>query len=306
MNEEMLSRIRTGQGLHRRPGPERGQHAEGAAAVRHRRVGLLRRGGDVRPDPRDANPHHHQPGVQRRPHPRRRSCSSRPWTAQIEGMGSAEYLWTRKNVVPFLKVDKGLEPPRPTAPRLMKPMPGPGRSCSSGPSGNGVFGTKMRSVVQAADADRRRRRGRPAVRRSRGRSWRPGWCRSSSPRWTSTAPRRPRRRSCSRTRSLATLDGLGDGQDVMLKLTLPEEDDFYRELDRASARAAGGGALRRLQPRGGRRAARPGNHGVIASFSRALTEGLTAQHDRRGVQRGPRRLDRQHLRRLVDLRRRDC
>ena len=85
---------------------------------------------------------------------------------QIEGVGSAEYLWSTKHVVPFLKVDKGLADAVDGA-QVMKPIPGLSELCERA-VGLGVFGTKMRSVVQLANRGRRQRRRRPAVRGRRG------------------------------------------------------------------------------------------------------------------------------------------
>ena len=117
---------------------------------------------------------------------------------QIDGVGSAEYLWTRKGIVPFLKVDKGLEDEADGA-RRMKPMPDLDAVLERA-TAHSVFGTKMRSVVRTAVAD-----GIEGVVSQQfdiaRRSWRPGSCRSSSPRSTSTARRRRRRRTCSRPRS---------------------------------------------------------------------------------------------------------
>ena len=119
--------------------------------------------------------------------------------SQIEGRGSAEYLWAVKGVVPFLKVDKGLEAEADGA-QVMKPMPDLDALCERAVAA-GVFGTKMRSVIQHADAAGVERGRRAAVRR-RASDHRPrAWCRSSNPRSTSTARPRPRPRCCCVTRS---------------------------------------------------------------------------------------------------------
>ena len=109
--------------------------------------------------------------------------------------------------MPFLKVDKGLADEADGV-QVMKPMPGLDALLARAVA-KGVFGTKMRSVIKLADAGRRRGGRRPAVRGRPRRSSAPAWCRSSSPRSTSTAPRRPRPRSCCKAAILEQLDALG-------------------------------------------------------------------------------------------------
>ena len=118
---------------------------------------------------------------------------------QIEGRDTPEYLWEVKGVVPFLKIDKGLEDEADGV-QLMKPMPGLDALLERAVA-KGVFGTKERSVVKLADPDGRRRPSPTSSSRSGGRSSATGWCRSSSPRSTSRARRRPRPRRSSRRRS---------------------------------------------------------------------------------------------------------
>ena len=192
---------------------------------------------------------------------------------QIDGKGSAEYLWSVKNVVPFLKVDKGLADTVDGA-QVMKPIPGL-RDLLDRAVGLGVFGTKMRSVVQAADpsgvaavvdqqfevgAGDHRRRSR-ADHRARGRHHhsRQGQCRG-------TAPRSHRR---------ASLDALAEDQPVMLKLSIPSVDDFYADLI-AHPRVVRVVALSGGYPRDEANERLSRQHGMIASFSRALTESLYA------------------------------
>ena len=193
---------------------------------------------------------------------------------EIEGSGTADYLWNVKQVVPFLKVDKGLADEADGV-QIMKPMPGLddaaarawARACSaprcarssSWPTTPGVEGGRRPAV-----------RGRPPDPRP------PASCRSSSPRSTSTARRRPRPRRCSRPPSSTQLDAARRRPAVMLKLTLPETRRPLRRLvDHPNVLrvvALSGGYSR---DEANARLAR--NHGVIASFSRALTEGLSAQ-----------------------------
>ena len=189
---------------------------------------------------------------------------------QVEGKGAAEYLWEDKKIVPFLKVDQGLADEAARR-RLMKPM------------------DRLDALLASGEPRRVRHEdalGHPAGRpagidavvasssRSGDGSSTPGSCRSSSRRWTSTARRRASRGAP--TAALARRStGSARREQVMLKLTLPEEDDLYTALS-STRGAAGRRAVRRVLPRGGQeRLAR--NHGVVASFSRALTEGLSAQ-----------------------------
>ena len=147
---------------------------------------------------------------------------------QVEGRGSAEYLWDVKGVVPFLKVDKGLADEVDGA-QVMKPMPDLDASARAGRGGRRVR-------YQDAVVDRP-----PPIRpastpsstsssRSAARSSGTGWCRSSSPRSTSTAPARSRPKQMLRARISEQLDSLDADQNVMLKLSIPTVDDFYVPL----------------------------------------------------------------------------
>jgi fructose-bisphosphate aldolase class I len=192
---------------------------------------------------------------------------------EIDGRGTAEYLWEVKRVVPFLKVDKGLADEADGV-QVMKPMPALddllGRAV-----GKGVFGTKMRSVVKLADE-----RGIDAVvdqqfdvgRQILGAGLLP----IIEPEVDINSPSKAEAEKLLESAIRARLDELPAGQVVMLKLTLPSEDDFYRGLVEhpkvLRVVALSGGYAR---DDANARLAR--NHGVIASFSRALTEGLTAQ-----------------------------
>jgi fructose-bisphosphate aldolase class I len=192
---------------------------------------------------------------------------------RIAGMGSAEYLWTHKQVVPFLKVDKGLEEEADGV-RLMRPMPDLDALLERA-LGHGVFGTKMRSVVvQADDA------GVDAVVGQQfdvaRRILAAGLVPIIEPEVDIHSAQKAAAEKLLKQALLAQLDGLTEGQDVMLKLTLPEEDGDHRELlehPRVLRVAALSGGYSREEADS--RLTR--NPGVIASFSRALTEGLTAQ-----------------------------
>jgi fructose-bisphosphate aldolase class I len=192
---------------------------------------------------------------------------------QIGGIGSAEYLWQEKAVVPFLKVDKGLEA-QADGVQLMKPIPGLDALLERA-LGHGVFGTKMRSVIKLAD-----RRGVPAVGRQQFEIGRriiaAGLVPIIEPEIDIHSPEKGAAEVLLREALRAEIDQLGADQHVMLKLTLPDEDDFYAEL------VADPKVLRVVALSGGYTRAEANallacNHGVVASFSRALTEGLTAQ-----------------------------
>jgi fructose-bisphosphate aldolase class I len=190
---------------------------------------------------------------------------------QIEGMGSAEYLWQVKQVVPFLKVDKGLAD-EVDGTQLMKPMPDLDALCDKAVS-HGVFGTKMRSVVKVADeagiaanVAQQFEFGRQILGH--------GLVPIIEPEVDINSPSKAQAEALLKARITAELDGVD--QPVMLKLTLPEQDGFYTDLIEHPK------VLRVVALSGGysrddanARLAR--NPGMIASFSRALTEGLTAQ-----------------------------
>ncbi|TPW13303.1 MAG: fructose-1,6-bisphosphate aldolase [Acidimicrobiaceae bacterium] len=192
---------------------------------------------------------------------------------RIEGLGSAEYLWSVKGVVPFLKVDKGLADEADGA-QMMKPMIELDALCERAVVA-GVFGTKMRSVIQHANAA-----GVDAVVAQQFELGRQiighGLVPIIEPEVDIHSTSKREAEELLRTSILAQLDALGSGEHVMLKLSLPDEDDFYMPLIRHPK------VLRVVALSGGysrddanARLAR--NHGMIASFSRALTEGLTAQ-----------------------------
>jgi fructose-bisphosphate aldolase, class I len=192
---------------------------------------------------------------------------------EIEGRGSAEYLWSAKRVVPFLKVDKGLAAEA-NGVQLMKPMPELDRLLDRAKE-KGIFGTKMRSVVKLADpagvqaiAEQQFEVGRQILDA--------GLVPILEPEIDIKSPEKREAEDLLREQLLTGLDGIGDDQVVMFKLTLPEEDDLYRKLvdhPRVLKVVALSGGYSREEANA--RLAR--NHGVVASFSRALTEGLTAQ-----------------------------
>jgi len=192
---------------------------------------------------------------------------------EVEGKGSAEYLWEAKNVVPFLKVDKGLAEEADGA-QVMKPIPGLDALLERAVS-HGVFGTKMRSVIKLANPA-----GVDAVVAQQFQIGRQilaaGLVPIIEPEIDINSPQKAAAEDLLKAGILAQLTELGEDQQVMLKLTLPDQDDFYAELvahPRILRVVALSGGYSREEANA--RLAR--NHGVVASFSRALTEGLTAQ-----------------------------
>ena len=192
---------------------------------------------------------------------------------QIAGMGSAEYLWTKKRVVPFLKVDKGLEAEADGV-RMMKPIPDLDALLERAVR-HGVFGTKMRSVLLTADET-----GVGAVVAQQfdvaRRILAAGLVPIIEPEVDIHSPEKSATEKLLKDALLAHLDALTGGQDVILKLTLPEEDGYHQELlehSRVLRVAALSGGYTRAEAD----ARLTRNPGIIASFSRALTEGLTAQ-----------------------------
>jgi fructose-bisphosphate aldolase class I len=192
---------------------------------------------------------------------------------QIEGRGSAAYLWEVKQVVPFLKVDKGLEEVANGA-QLMKPMPDLDALLTKARSA-GVFGTKMRSVIAHADPV-----GVTAVVQQQFAVGRQilaaGLMPIIEPEVDINSPSKAQSEELLRDAILSELNALESGQQVMLKLTLPSTDGFYNSLVAHPAvlkvvALSGGYSRDEANARLSR------NHGIIASFSRALTEGLTAQ-----------------------------
>ena len=191
---------------------------------------------------------------------------------EIDGRGSAEYLWEVKRVVPFLKVDKGLAPEE-NGVQLMKPMPGLDALLKRARE-KGVFGTKMRSVIKRADrtgiqaiVDQQFEIGRQILAA--------GLVPILEPEIDIHAPDKRAAEMILRDAILAGLDTLPADQAIMLKLTIPEEDDFYRPLvehPRVLKVVALSGGYSREEAN--EKLAR--NPGVVASFSRALTEGLRA------------------------------
>ncbi len=192
---------------------------------------------------------------------------------EIDGRGSAEFLWTDKQVVPFLKVDKGLADAADGV-QVMKPIPGLDDLLARAVD-KGVFGTKMRSVIQLADkggvdavVDQQFELGHQILGA--------GLVPIIEPEVDINCAEKAAAEELLRAGILRQLDGVTGDQQVMLKLTLPEEDDFYSELVE-HPKVLRVVALSGGYPRDEANEKLTRNHGVIASFSRALTDGLTAQ-----------------------------
>jgi len=188
----------------------------------------------------------------------------------IEGRESAEYLWGVKGVVPFLKVDKGLAPEADGA-QILKPIPGLDALLARA-KGKGIFGTKMRSFITRANpagvkavVDQQFAVARQILAA--------GLVPIVEPEIDIHSPEKSAAEALLKAALLEGLASLGADDYVMLKLTLPDADDFYAELVRhprvLRVVALSGGYSR---DEANARLAR--NHGVIASFSRALTDGL--------------------------------
>ncbi len=192
---------------------------------------------------------------------------------QIEGQDTATYLWDVKGVVPFLKVDKGLADEADGA-QVMKPMPDLDALLARAVARN-MFGTKMRSVIKLAN-----KAGVDAVVAQQFEIGRrildAGLVPIIEPEVDIKSPQKAEAEALLKAALLEGLDRVEDGQQVMFKLTLPEQDGFYDDLVAhskvAKVVALSGGYSR---DDANQRLAR--NPGVIASFSRALTEGLSAQ-----------------------------
>jgi len=192
---------------------------------------------------------------------------------QIEGMGSAEYLWSEKNVVPFLKVDKGLADEADGV-QLMKPIPDLDVVLGKATS-HGVFGTKMRSVIKLADpkgvraiVDQQIEIGRQIIKA--------GLVPIIEPEVDIKSPQKAEAEALLKQALSERLDALAEGEEVMLKLTLPTEANLYADFV-AHPRVVRVVALSGGYTRDDANSLLAQNVGVIASFSRALTEGLSAQ-----------------------------
>ena len=191
----------------------------------------------------------------------------------IDGKGTAEFLWQNKQILPFLKVDNGLADETNGA-QIMKPIPELGTRLESAKS-HGVFGTKMRSVIKLANqtgvADVVRQQfeiGKQIISA--------GLVPIIEPEVDINSPEKNAAEVLLKAEIISQLNALNNDQNVMLKLTLPNETGFYAELvqhPRVVRVVALSGGYSREEAN--KKLAQ--NQGVIASFSRALTEGLSAK-----------------------------
>jgi len=191
----------------------------------------------------------------------------------IEGQPTADFLWNVKHIVPFLKIDKGLADEKDGV-HLMKPIPGLAALLSKANTKH-IFGTKMRSVINEANVA-----GIQAIVNQQfevaSQIIAAGLIPIVEPEVDIHSPDKAKSEALLKATILEKLNKLPAGQLVMLKLTLPEQDDIYIDFVRhpkvLKVVALSGGYSRE---EGNNRLRR--NHGIVASFSRALVEGLSAQ-----------------------------
>jgi fructose-bisphosphate aldolase class I len=192
---------------------------------------------------------------------------------EIEGQPTADYLWNVKRVVPFLKVDKGLSDEKDGV-HLLKPMPELAALLNKAVAKR-IFGTKMRSFIKQANTA-----GIKAVVNQQfevaAQILAAGLVPIVEPEVDIHCPEKAKAETLLKAAFLEELDKLPAGQLVMLKITLPEQDDLYADCVRHPkvlkvVALSGGYSLKEGDDRLRR------NHGVVASFSRALVEGLSVE-----------------------------
>ncbi len=192
---------------------------------------------------------------------------------EIEGQPTTDYLWKAKRVVPFLKVDQGLAAEKDGV-QVMKPIPTLAALLDKAKAKR-IFGTKMRSVIKQADEAgitdivlQQFEVGQQIISAD--------FVPILEPEVDIRCPEKAKAEQLLKAAILEKLNELPAGQFVMLKLTLPEQDDFYADFVKHPK------VLRVVALSGGYSREEANNrlrkqHGVVASFSRALVEGLTAQ-----------------------------
>ncbi|WP_319547109.1 fructose bisphosphate aldolase [Ruegeria conchae] len=195
----------------------------------------------------------------------------RTLSEEIEGKKVADYLWSVKNIVPFLKIDKGLED-QANGVQMMKPIPGLAETLSKA---DGVFGTKERSVIHEANAQ-----GIADVVAQQFEVVRvvtdAGMVPIVEPEVNIHSETKAEAEDILKSEILKNLDQLAEGQEVMLKLTIPSQANLYDEVAdhprvlRVVALSGGYSTEQACDLLGK-------NSKMIASFSRALTEGLSKQ-----------------------------
>ena len=191
----------------------------------------------------------------------------------IDGMGAAEFLWQQKGIVSFLKTDNGLEAEADNV-QLMKPVPDLAMKVTMAAK-HGVFGTKMRSVIKDFNP-----KGIAAIVRQQFDFGKivlaGGLVPIIEPEVDIKSPHKAGCEGALKSEILKQLNELPDGQRVMLKLTIPTEVDLYEDLAKHPK------VIRVVALSGGYSRAEANallskHHGLIASFSRALTEGLSVK-----------------------------
>lgn len=192
---------------------------------------------------------------------------------EVEGQSTAAYLWNEKNIVPFLKVDKGLAAEENGA-QVMNPNPGLDELLVKAKAA-GIFGTKMRSVIKQANAagiqavvEQQFEVGRQIIAA--------GLVPIIEPEIDIHCPEKAAAEEMLHAEIMKQLNDLNEGENVMLKLTLPEKDNLYADC------VAHPNVLRVVALSGGysrdeANARLSRQNGMVASFSRALSEGLSAQ-----------------------------
>ena len=192
---------------------------------------------------------------------------------QIDGIGSAEYLWNKKKIVPFLKIDNGLAPESNDV-QLMKPIPELSARIAAA-NKHGVFGTKMRSVINLANTA-----GIEAVVSQQFEIGKEiiagGLIPIIEPEVNIKSEQKAQSEEILKSSLVNHLNKLGENQTVMLKLSLPTKPNLYQELVN-HPRVLKVVALSGGYSRDDANKMLAENNGVIASFSRALTEGLSAK-----------------------------
>ncbi len=192
---------------------------------------------------------------------------------QVEGQDTGDYLWNTKQVVPFIKVDKGLADEENGA-QVMKPIPGLDDLLARSVAKN-MFGTKMRSVIKMAN-----QAGVDAVVAQQFEVGKQiiaaGLVPIIEPEVDINSPEKAEAEEMLRASLLEHTNKLGPDEHIMLKVTLPEEDNFYAELQ-AHPQVVRVVALSGGYSRDEANARLTRNEGMIASFSRALSEGLSSK-----------------------------
>jgi fructose-bisphosphate aldolase class I len=192
---------------------------------------------------------------------------------QIDGIGSAEYLWNKKKIVPFLKIDNGLAAESNDV-QLMKPIPELSSRIAAA-NKHGVFGTKMRSVINLANAA-----GIEAVVAQQFEIGKEiiagGLIPIIEPEVNIKSEQKAQAEEILKTSLINHLNKLNESQTVMLKLSLPTKPNLYQDLVN-HPRVLKVVALSGGYSRDDANKMLAENNGVIASFSRALTEGLSAK-----------------------------